>query len=331
MDTPTSDGYRDRSTALVVFGIFEILIGGLFLLFATAMMVTLIVAAAMPERHARPGAVMVLAGLYVLLAGVCVTLGIGSIRARRWARALSACVSAVVLGIGVIATPLAAIALGRAAAALPADQAASAGGALAVARVVGVVSLALMLIVIPGVLFLFYRSPHVKRTCEARDPVERWTDRCPLPVLALSLYAAFLAASGLSSLGFHGYYPLFGLSLTGPAGSILVILTAGAWLWAARGLYRLEPAAWWLALGLLVFISVSSTLTLWHTDLPGLYAKMGVGDERAAEAAGRMGLASWTRWSGVVNLVPLLIWILAVRGRFRRGPPRAAPGATAEA
>ena len=40
-------------------------------------------------------------------------------------------------------------------------------------------------VLLPIAWVLFYRSRHVQATCEARDPVARWTDACPLPVLAL--------------------------------------------------------------------------------------------------------------------------------------------------
>ena len=52
-------------------------------------------------------------------------------------------------------------------------------GTLALIKFFAIATTFVIYIVIPGVAVLFYRSPHVKHTCEVRDPVERWTDRCP--------------------------------------------------------------------------------------------------------------------------------------------------------
>jgi hypothetical protein len=46
-------------------------------------------------------------------------------------------------------------------------------------------------VLLPAIWTYFYRSPHVKATCEARDPVARWTDACPLPVLGFCLWLLF--------------------------------------------------------------------------------------------------------------------------------------------
>src|SRR6185312_5588971 len=44
---------------------------------------------------------------------------------------------------------------------------------------------------IPGTMVLFYGSQNVRLTCEHHDPVIRWTDRCPPPVLGACLVHAF--------------------------------------------------------------------------------------------------------------------------------------------
>ena len=46
-------------------------------------------------------------------------------------------------------------------------------------------------ILVPAVWTFFYNSRHVKATGEAPDPVTRWTDACPLPVLAICLWTWF--------------------------------------------------------------------------------------------------------------------------------------------
>ena len=69
---------------------------------------------------------------------------------------------------------------------------------------VGMALSAVMYVIIPGVLVMFYGSKHVKATCELWDPQIRWTDKCPLPVLALSLVAG-LSAAWMPLAGFYGW------------------------------------------------------------------------------------------------------------------------------
>ena len=57
--------------------------------------------------------------------------------------------------------------------------------------VIALLFLGVFFVILPAVWIFFYKSRQVKATCEARDPVARWTDACPLPVLALCLWFLF--------------------------------------------------------------------------------------------------------------------------------------------
>src|SRR4029079_15914317 len=82
-------------------------------------------------------------------------------------------------------------------------------------------------IVIPGIAVLFYRSPHVKHTCDVRDPVARWTDRCPLPVLALCLLQAFSVPVVLLTIPVYGaVFPLAGFVVQGWTARLLWLVVA---------------------------------------------------------------------------------------------------------
>src|SRR6185369_5783408 len=85
---PPLPDFKDRRTGLLVFGILEILLGGLCLLLIGFMAL----GQAMLSRTS-PGAVNSQAlvpamVIYLGLAAIFVCLGVGSIRCRRWARAL---------------------------------------------------------------------------------------------------------------------------------------------------------------------------------------------------------------------------------------------------
>ncbi len=84
---------------------------------------------------------------------------------------------------------------------------------------------AVIYVIIPGALVLFYGSKHAKETCERRDPKVRWTDKCPLPVLAVSLMAGCWSAC-MPLTGFYGWsIPFFGLILSGMPGAGVMLVS----------------------------------------------------------------------------------------------------------
>lgn len=102
----TADGlppdFQDRSTGLMVFGVLEILAG----LFAALLIPTMIVGLLMAPNRAmvRPAAMIPMVLMYGLAALGGVWLGVGSIRARRWARSLSLLLGWIWLVVGILAT-----------------------------------------------------------------------------------------------------------------------------------------------------------------------------------------------------------------------------------
>jgi len=93
-------------------------------------------------------------------------------------------------------------------------------------------------VIVPAIWIFFYGSRHVKATCEARDPVIRWTDACPLPVLGLCLWYCFRANDAGHAIAGHGVMPFFGMFLTGLPGTLFVWSRA-LWAYAAWLLYQL--------------------------------------------------------------------------------------------
>jgi uncharacterized membrane protein len=324
MTTPVAGEYRDRATGLIVFGVFEILLGALCLLLALLMPLSLMMASR------QTGALRPLVGLifgtgfYALAGTVLVWLGIGSLLARRWARALWVCLSGVGLGVGLMSTPFMIYVAAQFPRVMASQgQPALPAAALLIARVFMIGFMLLFYIVIPAALFFFYRSPHVKRTCEVRDPRVRWTDCCPLPVLALSLFTSFGAFSFLALLAFRGVFPLFGIFVAGAIGPSVILVIAGAMLYAGWGLYRLRLPAWWLLLAVHLFVGASTVVTFWHADLLSLYTAMGL-DHQVAIAASQFGQLALIKWFYPVWFLPWLGWILYVRRYFPKASPPAA-------
>lgn len=320
MNPPVVGGYRDRKTGLVVFGVFEIAAGAFCWLMVPLMAVLLV----LPRRGGPPPPHLLplMLGVYGLAGTVLIWLGVGSILARRWARALWVCLSGVMFVTGVLVVPyvgyVTVIDLPRTMAAQGGP--AMPGAAVAFMQIFMLCVMLVLYIIIPGILLLFYASGNVKRTCEARDPVVRWTDRCPMPVLALSLFTAFGAATMLVLALFVGVFPLFGVFATGAGGRALMLAYGVVMLYAAWGVYGLRRGAWWLMLAVMVLTMLSSTLTMWHGNLQELYLDLGF-DVRFAIQAG--AVAQRIKWIGVISTVPWLVWAIYVR----RYLPKTAPAA----
>jgi uncharacterized membrane protein len=144
-----------------------------------------------------------------------------------------------------------------------------------------VVSLGLIMLALPAALVLFYRSPHVRATCEARDPVPRWTDRRPPALLGLSLSMALLALSLLPSmLQNHGMALCFGAVLTGAPGYAINLALMAVWMYCAWSTLRLDPRGWWATAVSFTLATASVVVTFVRVDTADLYRSMGMPPEQ---------------------------------------------------
>ena len=92
--------YKDRSAGLIIFGILTILLGCLTGLFVLLMLVGQAASARTTGASAPFSTILPAIFIYGALAVALVWLGIGSIMARRWARALLLIFSWSWLGMG---------------------------------------------------------------------------------------------------------------------------------------------------------------------------------------------------------------------------------------
>jgi hypothetical protein len=219
--------FKDRRTGLIVFGVLEILLGGLAALMVPLMLLGQIMSAKLtqeppPLRQMIPGAMF-----YGIAAVLLVWLGIGSCKTRRWARALSLVVSWSWLGMGVFTVVVMGLFLPSILKTAPPQGQALPESARLVVMIVTWLFMGFLFVVVPGVLVLFYQRRDVKATCEARHPVRCWTDAAPLPVLGLSLWLGLGALTMLSMpLSTSGVLPVFGRVVSGLAGSLCCLSVA---------------------------------------------------------------------------------------------------------
>jgi hypothetical protein len=316
---PLAPDFKDRRTGLIVFGILEIVLGAL-----AALMIPLMILGQAMAAHTNqePLAVRQLTPAmvsYVVISAVLIGVGIGSCKTRRWARALSLVLAWSWLAVGVVSMVMMAFFLPSILKTSQPQGQQVPQAALLIGMIIGMGFMGILFIVVPGVLVFFYRSPHVKATCEARNPSPSWTDACPLPVLGMSLWLGIGAVGALAMpLSTHGVLPVFGKVLSGLGGSVCCVAMGLLWGYCAWAVYRLRSAGWWIVLISLCMVSVSAWITFSHIDLPEMYRVMCYSD-RQIDTMKQFSFMQGNRmayWS-VAGVVPMLGFLLFVKRYFR--------------
>jgi len=322
--TPQPVAYKDRATGLIIFGILTILLGCVAGLFVPLMLFGQMATAKATNVPVNFSAILPALFIYVVLAVALVWLGIGSITARRWARALLLIFSWSWLIIGVVSLIFMGILMPKILANIPTagtnGKPALPSAAMNMVMVVMFLTLGVLYVILPAIWTFFYNSRHVKFTCEARDPVMRWTDTCPLPVLAICLWSLISVPMMLiMPLVGHGVIPFFGIFLTGVPGTLFYLAIAAIWGYAGWSLYKLEQRGWWIILIAACLTMVSSILTFARNDLTEMYHLMGY-PQAQIEQIQKMGLFTGNRMGWLMSLcmLPFLGYLLFIRKYLRR-------------
>lgn len=321
---PLPMSYMDRSTGLVVFGILTILLGCLAGLFVPLMLFGHAASAKATGAPAPFSAILPAVLMYGILAVALVWLGIGSITARRWARALLLIFSWSWLIMGLFVLLFMVFLIPKMLANLSSsgstDHPALPSAAIGMVMVVMALIFGVLFVIVPAVWTFFYNSRHVKATCETRDPVTRWTDACPLPVLGLCSWLAFsVPMMLLMPIAGHGVMPFFGIFLTGAPGTMFCLAIAALWSYAAWSLYKLEQRGWWLILIALCVFMASGLLTFAQHDMTEMYRLMGY-PETQIEQIQKSGLliGNHMMWLMAFSALPFLGYLLFIRKFLRR-------------
>jgi len=322
-EIPPSEEFKDRKTGLNIFGILTLLAGLL-----CALLVPLMVVAQslpkQPDMPQNPQALLPGLIIYGVMAIVLIWLGVGSVMARRWARALILIFSwgwlimglFVIAGMVIMAPQIAATMQQTHTAGQP-ELPASAYMAV---TIVTDVFVGFIFVVLPAVWILFYGSKNTKATCEARDPVVRWTDRCPLPVLGLCIWLAWCIPMMLVvPMIYRPVLPCFGMFLTGVPGFAGYLLVVAAWVYSAWALYKLDMRGWWVLFITMCLFGISGFLTYSKHDISEVYQLMGYPEQQIAQLQKfnifKGGMMAWVM---VICSVPWLCYLLYVRKFFPR-------------
>lgn len=320
---PSPLPYKDRKTGLIIFGVLTMGIGAVIGMFIPLMIFSAAMSAKEPGLEHMTKVFIPAAGIYGLLAVVLIWLGIGSTMARRWARAILLVFSWSWLVMGVIGVATLAFVLPgvfTSPALQTPGHAPVSGSTQSLVLAIVVTFYGVILVLLPAVWVCFYQSQNVKATCETRDPVTRWTDRCPLPVLALSLWSIFGSLAMLTlPFAYGGVFPFFGTFLSGNAGTLLYILLAAVWTYAAWSLFKLELRGWWLIVIAICLLTISNVLTYSHHDTREMYQLMGYPEKQIAIIE-QLGLfrRKMMMWGCLIWTVPIFAYLLFIRRYFQR-------------
>jgi hypothetical protein len=332
---PTTSQYQDRSRGLVVFGVIQIVLGLL-----AALMVPLVAFGAFLTRF-TPGASMrpaqYISGMatYAVIAAVLFALGIGSVQTRRWARALTLVISWYWLITGVLVTALMTAVLPMTMrTVLHAQQNATGqsatppAGVMAVILTVIIVLAAVLLIVVPVAFVVFYGGDEVAETCRRRDPVERWTDRVPLPVLGGSVVlvaqALYLFSAGLTT----PMFPFFGRYLIGALAVAWFLAFAVLDAYLAVAFLRARVTAWWIAVVTTPVRLLSLGITFSRADLMRAYAKLGWSDAQMQVLSSSPLFRSHVfLWWSLLSSILFFGYLLWLKRYFRIATPPQQPEA----
>ncbi|WP_339908431.1 hypothetical protein [Symmachiella dynata] len=316
--TVVSPQFEDRSTGLIVFGILQIIMGC-----CTAMLVPFVLMSTLgnPASGVPTTARMMIPaiGMYGMMAVVLIWLGVGSILARRWARALNLVLAWMWFAMGLVTLIMMCFVM-------PNMFSVAAQGqklppqAMIFAQVSMMATMGCFYVILPGIFITFYQSKHVKATCDFKDPYPRWTDKCPLPVLSLSLILASGALSMPLSISYGGVLPLFGFLLKGVPGALAYLAFAPLFAYLAWATYKLKMSAWWTTFVMYSLFVLSGLVTFSRISMLDFYRAMDMPEEqlKIIEKSGMFEGMNMPLIGGL-GLVVVVAYMLWVRRYFVAG------------
>ena len=191
--------------------------------------------------------------------------------------------------------------------------------------------MSLIMVVLPALIVWVFARKGVRQTLELFDPRTRWTDSCPAPALAVSVWLA-LAALMCVLYCTYAVLPLFGFVVTGPAAIVGLLLLAAGFLYLAWLTYRLRPAGWW---GALVGYTVWAASLIWTFSNIGwyeFYIKAGYTPQQVDQLMRFSGpYENGSIWMIALWSVALIVYLVCVRRYFLPQPPKGAAPAPAPA
>jgi len=308
--------FKDRTLGLIIFGVVSILIGVFCALLIPLMFLSMALSDSMAGGGIDSRSAWSASALYGVMAVVFVWLGIGSIRARRWASELLLSISWIWLLTGICSVIIGTLVIPAVIRQFGIESALPPETALLVVGVtLGVISL--VYIVLPGLFVLFYSSPHVAATCRARCPQPQWIDGCPRRLLTLMVVWVLLAVSAFLMPAYNFLFPFFGIVLTGVAGAVLWGLVLALSLVLAVGTCRRAAWAWWGGFVFTLASTFSSILVVLRFDLTEIMTLMNLPEDQITMMNRFSMLDGWVMALGTFFIWgTFLVYLMTLRRFF---------------
>lgn len=312
--------FKDRKGLLVFFGIVKLLFGVVAFLFFLLILLSLVFfqnTNITGTQQVSAGSVIPGAIIYLVLGTIFLVLGIGSIKKTRWARSLTLLFSWMAFILGIVVTILMAFLLNDIFNSV--DPAISNNPTLLFfVKIFMFLFYIVIMVIIPGIFILVYQSRNVIKTVQKYDLKERWTDRCPLPLLALSFILLYGSISPLFMVSTGYVIPFFGTILSGLPATILHLVNSIICIYLAIQIYKLNIRAWYYSLYFYLFWIISSFVTFLFNDLMDIYHYMNISPDQL-KVIENMGFL--TNKNMLLMIVPgvilILIYILYIKRYFK--------------
>ncbi len=299
---PPALPFADKRPQLLAAGILLIL-SGIMAGCSTLMMPLALV---IPQQPGQPkmtlSASHIVAAmlLYGAIAGALIWLGIGAVRKRRWSRPLILILAThwIILGAVSLVASIVMFPVTRDTLAdIPNFPREFLGWMLAV----GIAVSAVFMVGLPTLIFWLTRSEAADQTLRHFDPVERWTDRCPLKILGLSM-TLYLAAALFGFSATYMMFPIGGVLLKGMPAIVVSLAIAGVLALSGYRVYRCQLRGWWLGLAGIVVPALLMIPSMLRVPLADIYRSFGTPEEQIAAIVEHAGLIRATSISFLILL-----------------------------
>lgn len=192
---------------------------------------------------------------YYVIALLCLPLGVGHVRLRRWALTLAQLCIYFWLGIGLLLV-IGLIPLLSSMLRLGLFSAAPLAHWIMIAA-----ALLLFMVLLPLLALWFYKRERVKTAFEQHDPRQYWTERYPFPLLALLIMEGLMVVVFHLALFVQAIFPMFGQIIFGRPSVYVISACILILVMLIYGTVRLEQWAWWGSWIYVALLTVSTGLS----------------------------------------------------------------------
>ncbi len=232
---------------------------------------------------------------YYLIAAVFVPLGYGHLTLRGWARAL---VEALLWCWMVVGVPLVVFFVLVLLQAKPLST--------SVLPLLGLVCVMLYPIAPAGLLY-FYRRADVRAAFDSHDAIRTRLDKIPLSILVHGILLTFFVLVHHLPILFNGLVPFMGSFLVAMDGFTLSAFVILGLVLLSVGVFARRMWAWWGSILYLVFMGVSTILTLLKVNFQEM---IGLVDFPAKEYAALKNVPIESVHMLIVILMPMLLALI---------------------